>query len=471
MLIRTNYNILFRLEKSISILQLRIINTNFARKTVMYQMKTRLFLIIVLIVWCFSLPAHARRFQHVRNVSGKDTAVVKAYMDSLFAYKVKLDSAVRYNGTGFSEFPSDARFFRIFAPLTFYYSVAGDRISKERESSDNVNVAISKALGDIYLNRPELVCATEKDLNKVGALHEEIKTPIRHEVEYVGEDDNSIDETFDIPTEIFVTKPNFWTFGGDYYLQFLQNYVSSNWYKGGESNYSMVASAILLANYNNKQKVTFENKLELKLGFQTSRSDTLHNFKTTEDLIRYTGKLGLQAAKKWYYTLQLVAYTQFMRGYKSNDPLVYSDILSPLNINLSLGMSYKVDAFNGKLKGSIQMAPFAYNFRYVGREELATRYGLDEGEHTMNDFGSECTFDLTWQMSELIKWKTRLYGFTSYHRTEVEWENTISFQFNKYISSNIFIYPRFDDAASKKDDSRGYFQLKEYASLGFSFSF
>ena len=147
----------------------------------------------------------------------------------------------------------------------------------------------------------------------------------------------------------------------------------------------MVASTTLQANYNNKQKVKFENKLELKLGFQTSSGDTLHNFKTTEDLIRYTGKLGLQASKNWYYTLQLIAYTQFMRGYKSNDPEVYSDILSPLNINLSLGMSYSVNAFNGKLTGSLQVAPIAYNFRYVGRKSLATRYGLEEGSHTMND--------------------------------------------------------------------------------------
>lgn len=91
-----------------------------------------------------------------------------------------------------------------------------------------------------------------------------------------------------------------------------------------------------------------------------------------------------------------------MRGYKSNDPEVYSDILSPLNINLSLGMSYSVNAFNGKLTGSLQMAPVAYNFRYVGRKSLATRYGLEEGSHTMNDVGSECTIDLTWAFSDLI---------------------------------------------------------------------
>ena len=133
-------------------------------------------------------------------------------------------------------------------------------------------------------------------------------------------------------------------------------------------------------------------------------------------------------------------------------------------------MSYNVNVFNGKLVGSIQLAPLAYNFKYVGREALATSYGLKEGEHTLNDFGSEFTFDLTWTFSELIKWKTRLYGYTTYKRAELEWENTITFQFNKYISSNLFIYPRFDDASTRNDDL-GYWQFKEYMSIGFSYSF
>ena len=51
------------------------------------------------------------------------------------------------------------------------------------------------------------------------------------------------------------------------------------------------------ANYNNKQKVKWENRLELKYGMQSSRSDSLHSFKSTEDLIRLTSKLGLQATK------------------------------------------------------------------------------------------------------------------------------------------------------------------------------
>ena len=52
----------------------------------------------------------------------------------------------------------------------------------------------------------------------------------------------------------------------------------------------------------------------------------------------------------------------------------------------------------------------------------------------------------------------------------MEWENTFTFVVNKYISSNLFLYPRFDDSA-KRDDHHGFWQMKEYISLGFNYGF
>ena len=208
----------------------------------------------------------------------------------------------------------------------------------------------------------------------------------------------------------------------------------------------------------------------MRLGFQNTKGDTLHTVRASEDLIRYTGKIGLQASKKWYYTLQLIASTQFMRGLKSNDPHVYSKFLAPLYVNPSLGMDYNIDWFKGKLKGSTHLAPIAYNLTYVRDKSLGARFGLEPDRHTKSDFGSEITIDLTWQLSKDIRWKTRFYGYTTYKRTLMEWENTFTFVVNKYISSNLFLYPRFDDGAAK-DGDHGYWQMKEYISLGFSYGF
>lgn len=368
---------------------------------------------------------------------------------------------------------SESAKYKLFSPLTYSPSVIDNVFDFNKPANgfaNNSDDAADLALLNIYLNRPDLVQVTEDDLEDATDVAVNVRKPVENKPEIKEEKIDVLDDIVTVgPTNIVVEKPNFWKIKGDYNLQFLQNYVSGNWYKGGESSYSFVASGTLEANYNNKQKVTWDNKLEARLGFQNTRGDTLHQFKTSEDLLRYTGKLGIQATKKWYYTVQLLAYTQFTTGYKSNNPKVFSDFCSPLNVNLSIGMQYKVEALKKKLTGSVMISPLAYNFRYVGRSALLGSYNIKDG-HTLHDFGSSLTADITWKFSDNIKWKSRFYTFTSYHRVEAEWENTFTFSFNKYISTNLFVFPRFDDAR-KRDADYGYFQLKEYASLGFNFSF
>ena len=246
--------------------------------------------------------------------------------------------------------------------------------------------------------------------------------------------------------------------------------MSGNWYKGGESNYSAVGALTLEMNYNDKDRITFDNKLEMKLGLQTSRTDTVHTFKTNNDLLRFTSKLGLQAHKRWYYTLQLLAYTQFAPGYKANDKFVYSDFFSPFKLNVGIGMEYKLEALNKRLTGSLNFLPLSFNFMYVGREALISRNGIKSSHHTLEDFGSQFTANLQWKLTDQVTWKSRFYANTSYHNALVEWENQFELKVSKYISANLFLYPRYDDS-NMRDDDLGYFQFQEYSSLGISYTF
>jgi len=363
--------------------------------------------------------------------------------------------------------------YRLFTPLTFYHNVAAKSLAihPQDEGQGETADAADQALLHVYLNRPDLVEGTETQLKETGGIREDVNLPIVQQVDYVERVDAPvIDTPEDVPMDVVVQKPKFWTRKADSFLQFMQNYVSGNWYKGGESNYSMVGALTLEANYDNKNKWKWDNKLELKLGFQRTRTDTVNKFKTNEDLIRYTGKVGLEATKKWYYTLQVIAQTQFTRGLKANDSNVYSDFMSPFKLNVSLGMDYKVSAFDNKLTGTINLAPAALDFRYVDRLALAAANGIDEGKHSKLDFGSQVTADLEWKISDIVKWKSRLFAFTSYKRAEIEWENTFTLQVSRYISANLFLYPRFDDAGLR-DSDLGYWQFKEYSSIGFSYSF
>ena len=367
----------------------------------------------------------------------------------------------------------DGRYFRLFAPMTFYHNIANKSLSIEpnQTSDDPVAEAVDAALMHIYLNRPDLVNTTETDLQETGNVRDDVDQPIKNQVKLVEKVESPvIDMPDDVPTEILIQKPKFWTKKGDGYLQFMQNFVSDNWYKGGESNYSMVGALTLEANYDNRNKWKWDNKLEMKLGFMHTRTDSVHKFKSNEDLIRLTSKVGLEAAKNWYYTLQLLAYTQFTRGLKANDLNTYSDFMSPFNLNLGVGMDYKVATKDKRLTGTVNLSPLAVNYRYVDRLDLATSYGLDEGKHSLVDFGSQVTADVTWKINDVVSWKSRLYAFTSYKRAEVEWENTFTLRVSKYISANLFLFPRFDDSGNK-DDDLGYLQFKEYSSIGFTYGF
>ena len=426
-------------------------------------MMKRNFLITLFLIVSLGAIAQVNNPISVRSDERPSMDKIQAYIDSLKSLKdsvftrkmpkVQRGQRLRRNDM------------RLFLPLTYYGNVAEGLFTRDRKESP-----ILSELMHLYLTRPDLVEGTDRMVQQQQTKLDDIKAPIHHDLTLVEKVAERPVEPTNVPVEVLVKRPNFWTFSGDYALQFLQNYVSGNWYKGGESNYSALASLVMQANYNNKQKVKWENRLELKYGMQSSRSDSLHSFKSTEDLIRLTSKLGLQATKRWYYTVQFIGNTQFSHSYRSNDPKIYSAFAAPLNINLSIGMDYSVDWMNHRLKGNFHLAPLAYNMKYTRMLELTRRLGIKDGNHFLHDFGSEFTVDLEWQLMESLTWKTRLYGYSTYKRTELEWENTFTFRFNRYISSRVFIYPRFDDGVGR-DDHYAFWQLKEFASIGFQYSF
>lgn len=330
---------------------------------------------------------------------------------------------------------------------------------------------VDSLLLDYYISHPENISYSQPDANSYKNTSLYGSMEIRNNTHLEDIDSSNVEEVLlPVVVDMKLLRPRFWSVKGDYSLQFMQNFVTGNWYKGGESNYSMLGAAAMEANFNNRQRIKWDNKLEMKLGVQNSRTDSIHRLKSTEDLLRLTSKFGIQAHKHWYYTVQMVANTQFTHSYKSNDPELYADFMSPFNLNVSLGMDYTVDWLDHRLTGTVHLAPLAFNMKSTRIIELAGRIGIDEGHHIKKDVGSQFTLDIVWDINDVIKWKSRMYGYATSHRVEYEWENTFVFTLNRWLSAQLFVFPRFDDSVTR-DAHHGYFQFKEFSSIGLSYSF
>ena len=164
----------------------------------------------------------------------------------------------------------------------------------------------------------------------------------------------------------------------------------------------------------------------------------------------------------------LQSWTQFYPGYHANDAQVYSDFMSPFESVLSFGMDYKYK--QGAFEVSATLSPMAADFKYVDRLALAGRNGIDAGKHSHWNLGSTVTVNTRWELMKGLLWTSRFYAFTSYSRVQAEWENTIALKVNKYLSTKIFLYPRFDDGVKRKP-GQSFLQFNEYLSVGLDLGF
>jgi hypothetical protein len=253
-------------------------------------------------------------------------------------------------------------------------------------------------------------------------------------------------------------------------LQLSQYSISDNWYQGGESTNALLGELRLSANYNDQHRVEFENTLELKVGFITAPSDTMHSYRTNADLFRLNSKLGVRAIKNLYYTIAGEFKTQFFPNYKTNSNDMISNFFSPAQLAVSVGMDYKLS--KKKYNLSIMGAPFSYTFVYIANDSIVdpTAFSVERGKKTASLFGSKITANLDWKITSNISYLTKLEYFTTYDKVIVSWENTFDLKLNRYLSTRIFIHPRFDDGVTLTPDNDSYFQFKEMLTFGLAYS-
>lgn len=330
---------------------------------------------------------------------------------------------------------------------------------------------VNNILRNYYLQHPERLVNNEFYLADLKPLEDDmiVKQPRKEKIKNFLRPETPVDN-LSAEGDLVVVRPNFWTHKGNGYMQFTQNYISDNWYKGGESTNAMLAGLALEANFDDRQRLEFENKLELKLGFITAPSDTVHKYKTNADLFRLNSKLGVKAFKNWYYTLAAEFKTQFFGNYRTNTNDLISAFLSPAQLDVTLGMDFKQNKKNYSL--SLLTSPLAYSLTYINNDDIVDpgAFNVEQGHRTAHLFGSKFTGNLTWKIIPSVVWESKLEYFTTYDKVIASWENTFNFVLNRYLSTKLFVHARYDDGVTLTEDNKSYFQLQELLSLGLNYT-
>lgn len=421
-------------------------------------------------------------------------------------YKTLVEDLIsRYRAKSDDEPAENPLYMRLVPPLTLYKSP----VTNALRSTDDLSVtpsdedaaqlpwdkdlalmdALDKVLLAAYIDDPMRVRRTEEQLMGTKGVDKEALSKATGTTKMNVAVDGTVEKiTAAAPsTEMVVKRPNFWSTKGSMSNQWSESYLSENWYQGGISNLNILSLITFDANYNDKQKVTWNNRLEAKVGFYMnnyykSAEEGRSQIQSNTDLLRLTSTLNLKAIKNWNYAVQFQGYTQMMNQWNGTgeDQVLKSCFMSPTYASFSVGMNYSYGFKNKKGNVSVFVGPITYNCRYVNNTYVMDhsnyipkemRKGESEAvfHHYYDDFGSKLEVNMSYQLAKNLSYSGRFFYYTTMKYVQTEWESTFTLKASKYLSTKLYLHPRFDDSRAK-NDKWGYAMFKELLSVGFDYT-
>lgn len=256
-------------------------------------------------------------------------------------------------------------------------------------------------------------------------------------------------------------------------IQFSQAYNSPNWYQGGNNNLNLIGNVVWNVKLNPAfhPTILFESTVQYKLAINSAPDDSLRNYSISEDLFQINTNFGLKASNNWYYSASMQFKTQLLNNYPTNSKSLKAAFLSPGELNVGVGMTYAKTYAKGGLNLSVN--PLSYNMKMCLNSRVnETSIGIKEGHKTISQYGSNIEAKFNWKLAYNINYQTRLYAFTNYSYIQGDWEHTLSFDINRFLSTQIYIHLRYDSSTPRQADTKWHtWQLKEILSFGFSYKF
>lgn len=263
------------------------------------------------------------------------------------------------------------------------------------------------------------------------------------------------------------------TFNGA--LQFSQAYVSPNWYQGGNNNLNMLGQLYYNVKLNQEfhPNLLFDFTAQYKLGINSAPDDSLRNYSISDDLLQLNTTFGIKAAKRWYYSFTGQFKTQLLNSYTSNTRNLRSAFLSPAELTAGVGMTYNYANKNNTFTFDASLAPISYNLKICTNDLLdETAYGIRPGGTTVSNYGSTTELKLFWKLAYNISFRSRLFSFSDYSQIQADWENTLMFEINRFLTTQIYAHMRYDSRGVRAEGTKWKkLQIKEILSIGFAYKF
>lgn len=263
------------------------------------------------------------------------------------------------------------------------------------------------------------------------------------------------------------------TFEGS--LQFSQAYISPNWYQGGTNNLNLIGQVRWFVELNQAfhPNLLFNFDIRYKLGANNAPDDSLHRYNISEDLLQINTTFGYKALRHWYYSLNAMFKTQLMNSYKKNTRELAAAFLSPGELNMGVGMTYNYANRPKTFTIDVSLAPFSYNLKTCTSMKMPHEaYGIQPDARSVSTIGSNAEMRLRWQMAGNITLNSRIFAFTDYDYLQADWETTLQFAVNRFLSTQLYVHARYDSRTARVADSDWHkIQLKEILSLGFAYKF
>ncbi|MEX1003723.1 MAG: DUF3078 domain-containing protein [Crocinitomicaceae bacterium] len=264
----------------------------------------------------------------------------------------------------------------------------------------------------------------------------------------------------------------------------------TNWNAGGQNSISINSLVSLGAKYT-KNKLQWENSINLGYGLQRQGRKNNARWIKTDDKIDLFSKFGKKASKYWHYSALINFNTQATAGYNyPNDSVAISRFMAPGYLLAAAGMDFKPTSFF-----SAFIAPFTMKSTFVLDEVLSNQgsFGvrpadtsgsvITPGQKVRYEAGGYIRLGYNHELMENIKITSSLSLFSNYlnnpQNIDVQWETLIQFKVNKYISATLSTHLIYDDdidIAVYNDDGvqigKGpRLQFKEVLGVGFAYRF